>query len=246
MNSFELPLKSESHKLSFPLLSLFLFCFLIVTGLLFAWLWERSSHEVSRELLADYEMELGDTVKELRLVQKRNRDLEQTLVETHTQLDAFREAKEELEKNFQELESRFQGLKQRFMRVWERSQADRNFHSGWHRQEVRPRIYSQPQNSTSQEIRRVVSETPLPKSSTSNSEIRGLVIKVNPVYQFAIVNVGREQGLREGDDLYVLREEIPLDGKLRVDRLYDTLAACSILFEDPALALRPGDSVIRR
>lgn len=184
----------------------------------------------------DYEENLSKTSKELNFVKRKNGELEKTLLDTEARLEQVIQSKQALQASHQTLEANFQNLKQRFLQMWERSQY-----------EADPNVDFQ--NEDFQEAR-ILDSAEIPQPATpsvlKNKTIEGAVIKVNPVYRFAIVNVGREQGIREGDFLYIFRDELPLDGKLRVDRLYDTIAACSIFLDDPSVTLRPGDAVLRR
>lgn len=74
-------------------------------------------------------------------------------------------------------------------------------------------------------------------------EKRGKVLEINPVYGFAVVNAGRQAGLREGQILLIARNHSFLEGILTVERVYENLSACAVSFKDPSQSLLPGDEI---
>lgn len=72
----------------------------------------------------------------------------------------------------------------------------------------------------------------------------GKVIKLNAANQFAIVNLGENQGINEGEILFVQRDGVPLETRLRVERIYSKVSSCAIL-KGIADSVQVEDTVIR-
>ena len=82
-----------------------------------------------------------------------------------------------------------------------------------------------------------------PEFKQMNWEKKGEVVETNPVYGFVLVNMGKESGVMEGQPLLISRNGIFLNGILTVDRVYNSLSACSGSFGTSSEAPHPGDAV---
>jgi len=72
------------------------------------------------------------------------------------------------------------------------------------------------------------------------STVQGQIVVVNHDYDFIVMNLGRNQGLQIGQEFQVLRGSEVL-GRVKVEKLYDELAAASILPESKKDAIKEGD-----
>ena len=74
--------------------------------------------------------------------------------------------------------------------------------------------------------------------------VNGVVKAVDREARLVILSFGREEGVREGEQFTVSRED-QFIGKVEVIRLYADLAGAQILFEEPGEAVRPEDRASR-
>jgi len=72
------------------------------------------------------------------------------------------------------------------------------------------------------------------------SSVQGQVVVVNRDYDFVVMNLGRNQGLEIGQEFQIMRGGEVL-GRVKVEKLYDELAAASILPESRKDAIKEGD-----
>ncbi|OGX04110.1 MAG: hypothetical protein A3G87_07460 [Omnitrophica bacterium RIFCSPLOWO2_12_FULL_50_11] len=70
----------------------------------------------------------------------------------------------------------------------------------------------------------------------------GRVLKVNPVQQFIVVNLGSNEGAQEGLYIQIYRGGTFL-GEGRIDRVYQNLSAATIVSEDTLSSIQAGDKV---
>jgi DNA repair exonuclease SbcCD ATPase subunit len=75
---------------------------------------------------------------------------------------------------------------------------------------------------------------------TANKE--GQVIVVNREYDFIVMNLGKNQGLEIGQQFQVVRGDDVL-GWVKVEKVYDELAAAAILPQSQKEQIREGDAV---
>lgn len=83
----------------------------------------------------------------------------------------------------------------------------------------------------------------LPSSSSSmpsGSAVQGQVVVVNREYDFVVMNLGRNHGLAIGQEFQIVRGQEVL-GRVKVEKVYDELAAASILPNSKKDAIREGD-----
>lgn len=73
--------------------------------------------------------------------------------------------------------------------------------------------------------------------------IQGMIVRVNPAYEYAMINLGKEQNVHEGRDLFVIREGV-IQGALRVDKSFETFSLCSMQPTSPAHFFQSGDLVV--
>jgi len=69
-----------------------------------------------------------------------------------------------------------------------------------------------------------------PAGEDERKVLEGQVLIINPDFRFAIVNLGKKDGMKLGDMLEVRREDKYI-GKIKVERLYDTMVGATILPE---------------
>lgn len=74
------------------------------------------------------------------------------------------------------------------------------------------------------------------------TEVQGRVLVVNDVFRFVVVNVGRQNGLSEGMTLGIVRDSGQI-GRVQVEKLYDSMAACSIIEQDTGNLIQVHDLV---
>lgn len=75
-----------------------------------------------------------------------------------------------------------------------------------------------------------------------SDQVEGQILVINDVFRFAVVNLGKEDGLAEDMYLDVVRDNGSV-ARLQVERLYDSLAACSIIRQDEAAPVKVHDVV---
>lgn len=71
-----------------------------------------------------------------------------------------------------------------------------------------------------------------------------VVLSVNRKYNFAVVNLGKKEGLKIGDQLNVFREGKPV-AVVEVEKLYDSFSAATIVKETKDNQVNEGDEIRR-
>jgi len=84
--------------------------------------------------------------------------------------------------------------------------------------------------------------TPMPVAAVSSAAASGQVVVVNREYDFIVMNLGKNHGLSVGQEFQVVRGNEVL-GRVKVEKVYDELAAAAILPESQKDNIREGDSV---
>jgi hypothetical protein len=84
--------------------------------------------------------------------------------------------------------------------------------------------------------------TAMPVASVSSMPSSGQVVVVNREYDFIVMNVGKNHGLSIGQEFQVVRGNEVL-GRVKVEKVYDELAAAAILPESQKDNIREGDTV---
>ena len=84
--------------------------------------------------------------------------------------------------------------------------------------------------------------TAMPVSAVSSQPPDGQVVVVNREYDFIVMNLGKNHGLSIGQEFQVLRGSEIL-GRVKVEKVYDELAAAAILPESQKDNIREGDTV---
>jgi uncharacterized protein YlxW (UPF0749 family) len=84
--------------------------------------------------------------------------------------------------------------------------------------------------------------TTLPVAAVSSTAVSGQVVVVNREYDFIVMNLGKNHGLSIGQEIQVVRGAEVL-GRVKVEKVYDELAAAAILPESQKDSIREGDSV---
>ncbi len=90
--------------------------------------------------------------------------------------------------------------------------------------------------------RTVAPPVPSSVSSSRASSLEGKVLVVNREFNFVVVNLGSKDGLKTGVMLQISRGEKPL-GKAQVERVYDNMAAATLLTEEQKGQAKEGDFV---
>ena len=84
--------------------------------------------------------------------------------------------------------------------------------------------------------------TPMPVAAVSSTVEGGQVVVVNREYDFIVMNLGKNHGLSVGQEFQVVRGNEVL-GRVKVEKVYDELAAAAILPESQKDNIREGDGV---
>ncbi len=91
--------------------------------------------------------------------------------------------------------------------------------------------------------------TPIARPSTGSGRagaeaksLDGKVLVVNREFNFVVVNLGSKDGLKAGTSLSVLRNDKVI-GKTQVERIYENMAAATVLVEEQKEKIREGDLV---
>lgn len=84
--------------------------------------------------------------------------------------------------------------------------------------------------------------TALPVAAVSSLPSSGQVVVVNREYDFIVINLGKNHGLSIGQEFQVVRDNEIL-GRVKVEKVYDELAAAAILPESQKDNIREGDTV---
>ena len=87
-----------------------------------------------------------------------------------------------------------------------------------------------------------VGGTAMPVSAVSSLPPDGQVVVVNREYDFIVMNLGKNHGLSIGQEFQVQRGNEVL-GRVKVEKVYDELAAAAILPESQKDNIREGDTV---
>ncbi len=72
--------------------------------------------------------------------------------------------------------------------------------------------------------------------------LEGKVLVVNDVFKFVVINLGQNDGLAEGMLLDVVRGSEKI-ARLQVERLYDSLAASTVVRQQPNTSIQVNDTV---
>jgi len=84
--------------------------------------------------------------------------------------------------------------------------------------------------------------TAMPVAAVSSMAVSGQVVVVNREYDFIVMNLGKNHGLSIGQEFQIVRGSEVL-GRVKVEKVYDELAAAAILPESQKDSIREGDSV---
>ena len=84
--------------------------------------------------------------------------------------------------------------------------------------------------------------TAMPVAAVSSMAASGQVVVVNREYDFIVMNLGKNHGLSIGQEFQIVRGNEVL-GRVKVEKVYDELAAAAILPESQKDNIREGDSV---
>ncbi|MCG2704118.1 MAG: hypothetical protein L6366_07090 [Candidatus Omnitrophica bacterium] len=74
------------------------------------------------------------------------------------------------------------------------------------------------------------------------ARLEGQVLVVNKEFAFVVINIGEKDGIQESQVLDVYRGQ-DLLGKVKVERIYDTMSSAVILPEATKQELKEGDIV---
>jgi hypothetical protein len=84
--------------------------------------------------------------------------------------------------------------------------------------------------------------TAMPVAALGSMPSAGQVVVVNREYDFIVMNLGKNHGLSIGQEFQVVRGSEVL-GRVKVEKVYDELAAAAILPESQKDNIREGDTV---
>jgi len=84
--------------------------------------------------------------------------------------------------------------------------------------------------------------TPAQEVTAEGTVLTGRILVVNREYDFVVMNVGKASGVQLGDEFDVVRGGQSL-GRVKVEKLYEALAAAAILPETNEDSIREGDTV---
>ena len=80
------------------------------------------------------------------------------------------------------------------------------------------------------------------KATPTSGRVQGQVVVVNRDYDFVVMNLGRNQGVEIGQEYQITRGQDVL-GRVKVEKVYDELAAATILPESKKDTIREGDAL---
>lgn len=90
-------------------------------------------------------------------------------------------------------------------------------------------------------------QAPQPALSEAQSAggSEGAVMVVNKDYNFAVINLGSEDGIQEGSEFSVFQDQSYI-GDLKVEQLHDSMSAAGFLSPAISARIREGDIVIQK
>ena len=185
---------------------------------------EKRNREAMAADLSRAQSEAGDLRTRLESERREKLDLTEELSKAKqsyrslsNELTTLRQAKEALEKRVKEMLSA------------QTNEADRIVVTPTPSAEVPVRPSQQPQKPTA-------------VSTVPGKSLEGKVLVVNREFNFVVVNLGSKSGIKEGTRVSVLRGDKSL-GTAQVEKLYENMAAATIMTEEKKGQIKEGDTV---
>ena len=185
---------------------------------------EKRNREAMAADLSRAQSEAGDLLTRLESERREKLDLTEELSKAKqsyrslsNELTTLRQAKEALEKRVKEMLSA------------QTNEADRIVVTPTPSAEVPVRPSQQPQK-------------PAAVSTVPGKSLEGKVLVVNREFNFVVVNLGSKSGIKEGTRVSVLRGDKSL-GTAQVEKLYENMAAATIMTEEKKGQIKEGDTV---
>jgi hypothetical protein len=88
----------------------------------------------------------------------------------------------------------------------------------------------------------VIVPAPILEETRSGILLTGRILVVNREYDFVVINMGKASGIHMGDEFDVMRGSQML-GRVKVEKLYEALAAAAMVGDTNKEQLREGDTV---
>ena len=81
--------------------------------------------------------------------------------------------------------------------------------------------------------------------SQSRPPLEGKVLVINKDYNFAVINLGSQDGI-DAADLFSVYHNDSYIGDIRIDKIQEMMSACAFVSEEVKDKIREGDKVIRK
>lgn len=149
---------------------------------------------------------------------------EQQLVQLETDIEDMKKENENLSNMLTKSEKDFKDLQQQLLQIKEAKDALEN--------KVKELVSRKEVN-----LEKVVV-----KQETPQAKFKGQVLTVNKEFGFVVINIGQKDGLQAGTTLGIYRDGNLLC-KAQVEKLYENMAAATILGDNKAIDIKEGDTV---
>ncbi|MCM8797268.1 MAG: hypothetical protein NC923_05270 [Candidatus Omnitrophica bacterium] len=162
-------------------------------------------------------------------LEKKLADAQESAKNTQTQLQELQAKKAELEKKVSELETKTKNIELGNIVVSTESPVPTETKS---KKTGADKVKPEEKKAKS---------SPPPVSG----DIEGKVLVVNKEYDFVVINIGAQDGLRLGDQFSVFHDNEYV-GDIKVEKLQDNMAAAGFLSPDLKSAVNEGDRVVKK
>ena len=100
------------------------------------------------------------------------------------------------------------------------------------------------QDSLQRKVKRLLTRTKVELGAlvVTPSVLHGKILKANSKYNFIIIDLGKNDGIREGATLSAYRQDQPI-GEIMIEKVYDELSVGKALFGWTGDELNIGDTV---
>jgi len=199
---------------------------------------EKEQLQRSYEFLNSEMEELMETSKKYVKLKDKYEILNEENKTSKELVDSLEKDKNKLESELKELENINDNLKQKIEEARQVIRGKENFVKY---EDERSEISGVGASIRSVDLPPIVVS---PKPHSDNvlfSSLKGKVINVNKRYNFVVVDLGRQMGVKEGMVFSVFRGNRPI-GKIEVIRLRDKIAACDIIQADTIFNI---DDIVR-
>lgn len=193
--------------------------------------------------------EYNDLLEDVAGIEKGKEEMikrvNETVQESTVMKETIREARLErnrMAKELNEARYKIEILKEELEYLAERVSGDEIGTSYDFPEEVRKIMEVEPARKKSVLDRETDVLPPAEPMRTVSPEAVARVILRNVDYGFLVIDIGEEDGVKVGDEFFVIRGGIPVS-KLKADKIYGTLTACKVVEGEPISAVREGDEI---